>query len=134
MGRSSATLCIPLLALASVVHAAGASMNCDRPSRCPDPAIIATAQALVDAACPCPAATAVRAYRRCWQREMRAHVQAVGFLGFPKACQAEMRQRLNTSLCGRVGFVLCRGTNAKDEVLCRTRKDSRCSDAFPPAS
>src|SRR5262245_38363380 len=93
MGRVTIILCVPVLALATAAPALGAAMNCARASRCPDASIVANAEAVVEAACPCSAVIVPSAYRRCWQRQIKANARAVGRQAFPLACQAEVRRR-----------------------------------------
>ncbi len=128
---------LPLLVLAAAfatsARAALPKLTCAQTSRCPA-GVLSQVRDAADATCPCDAAASSRAYARCWKPVVRGFVKSLGKKGFPKACRKEVTGVLNSTTCGRSGFVLCRKTKKSGSPLCTIAKASRCRDVFPTGS
>jgi hypothetical protein len=79
-----------------------------------DAAVLATAHASIDAACPCQTADSPSAYRHCARQIVRALVSGASL---PRTCSQEASRYATKSVCGRPGAVVC----------CRVRDNGRVS-------
>ena len=104
-----------------------------QPTNCTNREAVQRAFADVEAACPCDEATSPKKYKFCWRPIVRALKEELGKEAFPKACEREVAEGLNASLCGRPGFVLCKKIKNGKEA-CKVVDAEKCDDVFPPSS
>ncbi|HEV7733695.1 MAG TPA: hypothetical protein VGR62_16120 [Candidatus Binatia bacterium] len=109
------------------VFAAGPTLTCGAPSKCPA-GVLDDVRAAAGAACPCDVAASAKAYAKCWKPVVRSFADSLGKTGFPKACRKEVARVLGSTTCGRSGFVLCR---KKGGSACAIAKAKKCKDVFP---
>jgi hypothetical protein len=134
-GHSLLGLAAALMAFAAIPDAqAKPIFKCDVPSKCDDPELVAFALDEVREECPCEEAASARDYKQCWKPVLKDLAKDLGKEEFPKACEREVAEALNASICGRPDFVLCRKVKGDGRESCQVVKEDKCDEEFPPSS